>query len=140
MKSLSATLPLTLAIGGLAAALSLVLPFEASSKTSWLIGALAAAFTGALVLTLKLLVAGPSSTGTMSGAAAMKSVLTAQMLSIFVRLIAVGLGAFLLKQNELSPIMFVFAFALVSLGQQFLEARALLARTPVKPVKSEVTP
>jgi uncharacterized membrane protein len=134
VKSLSSTLPLTLAIGGLAAALSLVLPFEASSKTSWLIGALAAAGTGAIVLTLKLLVAGPSS---LKGTAAMKAVLTAQMLSFFVRLIAVGLGAFVLKQNELSPIMFVFSFALVSLGQQFLEAKALLARNPVK---SEVTP
>jgi hypothetical protein len=137
VKSLTSTLPLTLAIGGLAAAAALVLPFEAGSKTSWLIGALAAAVTGAVVLTLKLAVAAPS---TMTGAAAMKAVLTAQMLSLFVRLIAVGVGAFVLKQNELSPIMFVFSFALVSLGQQFLEAKSLLARAPAKSVKSEVTP
>lgn len=129
MKSLSTTIPLTLAIGGLVAALSVVLPFEAMSKTSWLIGALAAAVTGAIVLTLKVAIAAPTS---MTGTAAMKAVLTAQMLSIMVRLIAVGLGAFVLKNAELSPVMFVFAFALVSLGQQFLEAKSLLARSPVK--------
>lgn len=134
MKSLTTTLPLTLAIGGLVAALSLVLPFEQASQTSWLIGALVAAGTGAIVLTLKLMLAAPSSA---TGMAAMKAVLTAQMLAIFVRLIAVGAGAFALKGGEFSPIMFVFAFALASLGQQFLEARSLLARNPVK---SEVTP
>ncbi|MBL8912528.1 MAG: hypothetical protein JNM17_17680 [Archangium sp.] len=130
MKSLTTTLPLTIAIGGAVAALSLVLPFEAASKTSWLIGALIAAFTGAIVLALKLMLAGPAS---IKGTAAMKAVLTAQMLSLFVRIIAVGVGAFALKNAELSPIMFVFSFALVSMGQQFVEAKSLLAR------KTEVT-
>jgi hypothetical protein len=136
MKSLTTTLPLTLAIAGLVAGLLVVLPFEQASSVSWLIGALSAAVVGAVVLVLKLTVASPSLTGT----AAMKALLTAQVLSFFVRLIAVGVGAVLLLQSERSPVMFVFSFALASLGQQFLEARSLLARNPVKPVKSEVTP
>lgn len=122
-------LPLTLALGGVVAALAFVLPIEAGSRTSALIGALVASALGAIALVLKTQL-GKGLTGT----AALKVTMTTLGLSFMLRLMAVGLGAVVLKQNpELSPFAFVIAFFVVSLSQQVLETRSLLSSaTPVK--------
>lgn len=129
MKSLNTMLPLTLALGGVVAALAFVLPIEAGSRTSALIGALVASALGAIALVLKTQL-GKGLTGT----AALKVTMTTLGLSFMLRLMAVGLGAVVLKQNpELSPFAFVIAFFVVSLSQQVLETRSLLSSaTPVK--------
>jgi len=141
--SLANTIPLALAIGGLSAALVIVLPFSPESSSAWLIGALAASVTGAIALVVKTLLGG--STAGLTPAAAMKALLGAQVSSFLLRLLVVGVGAFAVRALNFSPIMFAISFALVSLVQQVLETRSLLAaRTaPVAPVaakNSEVTP
>lgn len=134
MKSFLQKLPLTLALGGLAAAVTLVLRFEPAERSAWLVGCLTAAVLGALTLLLKTTLTGMG----LTGAAALKALMTAQMLTFFLRLLVVGVGAFGTQQNDLSPVYFVIAFFVVSLAQQVLETRSLLsARHPVK--SSEVT-
>ena len=129
MKSLNTMLPLTLALGGVVAALAFVLPMDVGSRTSALIGALVASVLGAVALVLKTQL-GKGLTGT----AALKVTMTTLGLSFMLRLMAVGLGAVVIKQNpELSPFAFVIAFFVVSLSQQVLETRSLLSSaTPVK--------
>ena len=129
MKSLNTMLPLTLALGGVVAALAFVLPMDSGSRTSALIGALVASALGAVSLVLKTQL-GKGLTGT----AALKVTMTTLGLSFMLRLMAVGLGAVVIKQNpELSPFAFVIAFFVVSLSQQVLETRSLLSSaTPVK--------
>ena len=129
MKSLNTMLPLTLALGGVVAALAFVLPMDSGSRTSALIGALVASALGAVSLVLKTQL-GKGLTGT----AALKVTMTTLGLSFMLRLMAVGLGAVVMKQNpELSPFAFVIAFFVVSLSQQVLETRSLLSSaTPVK--------
>ena len=123
MKSLTTTLPLTLALGGLVALLVFVLPLDAGDRTSAWIGTLVASLLGAVALVIKTQFSGMGLTGT----AAMKALVTAQGLAFMLRLIAVGVGAVSLKQNEaLSPMAFVIAFFVVSLSQQALETRSLL--------------
>ena len=123
MKALTTTLPLTLALGGLVALLVFVLPLDAGDRTSAWIGALVASLLGAVALVIKTQFSGMGLTGT----AAMKALVTAQGLAFMLRLIAVGVGAVSLKQNEaLSPMAFVIAFFVVSLSQQALETRSLL--------------
>lgn len=124
MKSLSTTLPVTLAIAGVVGALVSVLPLEAAERTSAFIGALAAGVLGAVVLVLKTQLGGLG----LKGQAAFKALMTAQGLSFFLRLIVVGVGAFALK-GELSPMAYVLSFFAVSLPQQALETRALLSGT-----------
>lgn len=135
MKQLTATLPLTVAIGGLAAALTLVLPFEPESSTSWLIGAMLASLVGAVVLALKLALTRNAKEGT----ASMKAVLTAQMSGLVLRVFAVGVGALAVSARGLSPVMLAFSFLLVSLTQQVVETRSLLARNNPKATQP-VTP
>ena len=123
MKSLTTTLPLTLALGGLVALLVFVLPLDAGDRTSAWIGTGVASLLGAVALVIKTQFSGMGLTGT----AAMKALVTAQGLAFMLRLIAVGVGAVWLKQNEsLSPMAFVIAFFVVSLSQQALETRSLL--------------
>jgi hypothetical protein len=124
VKSLSSTLPLTLALAGLVGAVVAVLPLEHVERTSGFIGVLAAAVLGAVVLVLKTQLGALSLTGT----AALKALMTAQGLSFLLRLIVVGVGAFALKADS-SPMAFVIAFFAVSLPQQALETRALLRGT-----------
>ena len=134
MKAALQMLPLTLALGGLAAAVTLVLRFEPVAQTSWLIGCLVAAVLGAITLVLKTAFTGMG----LTGMAALKALMTAQMLAFFLRLLVVGVGAFGLQQNGLSAMHFVISFFVVSLAQQALETRSLLsARNPVK--SSEAT-
>lgn len=135
MKKLSTMLPLTIALGGVVAALVFVLPLDAAGQTSWLIGSLVSSLLGALALVVKTQLAPQG----VSGAAALKGLLAGQGLAFMLRLMAVGVGAVALKQAELSPFAFVISFFVVSLAQQVLETRSLLAATnPVK--SSEVTP
>lgn len=137
MKSLATTLPLTLALGGLVAGVALLLPLEAESRTSSLIGALLASLVGGLVMVIKSQLAGVG----LAGMEAIKALMMALGLSFLFRLTAVGVGVIIIKQvDTLSPFVFVIGFLVVSLGQQLLETRTLLAaaRNPVK--SSEVTP
>ncbi len=132
---LCTSLPLTIALGGLVAALVFVLPFDGDGRISWLLGALVSSLLGALVLVVKVQLSPPG----LSGAAALKALLAAQGLGFMLRLLAVGVGAVAIKQGELSPFAFVISFFVVSLAQQVLETRSLLAaHHPVK--SSEVTP
>jgi hypothetical protein len=120
---------LTLALGGLVALLVFVLPLDAGDRTSAWIGTLVASLLGAVALVIKTQFSGMGLTGT----AAMKALVTAQGLAFMLRLIAVGVGAVSLKQNEsLSPMAFVIAFFVVSLSQQALETRSLLTGTTRK--------
>lgn len=127
MKSLATTLPLTLGLGALVAALVYVFPLG-EGQTPWLVGALVSALVGALTLAVKSLLSAPD----LKGAAALRALLTAQGLAFMLRLIAVGLGAFALQQNGLAPMPFVISFFVVSLAQQVLETRSLLATHPTK--------
>lgn len=133
MKSLATTLPVTLALGGLVGAVVAVLPLEAADRTSALIGALAAAVLGAVVLVLKTQLAGAG----LKGTAAIKALVTAQGLSFLLRLIVVGVGAFALR-GALSPIAYVIAFFAVSLPQQALETKSLLKGSTPQLKSSEV--
>ena len=128
MKSLSTMLPLTLALGGVVATLAMVLPMDPGSRTSALIGALVASLAGAVTMVLKTLLGRG-----LTGNAALKALMTAQGLAFMLRLVAVGLGAVLLRQDEsLSAMAFVIAFFVVSLGQQVLETRSLLSGSSTK--------
>ena len=53
--------------------------------------------------------------------------LAAQVSTFLLRLLAVGMGAVTIKVAQLSPVAFVIAFMVVSLGQQALETHHLLA-------------
>jgi hypothetical protein len=138
VKTLTTSLPATLAIGGIAASMVLVLPWAKENASAWLLGSLVAAILGAIVLVVKLQFTSFGLTGT----AAIKAVITAQVIGFFLRLVGVGVGVLAMKQNELSLFAFVVPFFVVSLSQQVLETRSLLSRGPAKPpVKSsEVTP
>ena len=78
VKSLTTTLPLTLALGGLVALLVFVLPLEAGERTSAWIGTLVASVLGAVAMVIKTQLSGMGLTGT----AAMKALITAQGLSL----------------------------------------------------------
>lgn len=121
-------LPLTLALGGVVAALAVVLPLDAGTQTSALIGALVASVLGAVAMVLKTQLGRG-----LSGNSALKALMTAQGLAFMLRLLAVGLGAIMIKQDEaLSSMAFVIAFFVVTLGQQLLETRSLLSGVKVK--------
>lgn len=121
-------LPLTLALGGVVAALAFVLPLEAGTQTSALIGALVASVLGAVAMVLKTQLGRG-----LTGNSALKALMTAQGLAFMLRLLAVGLGAIMIKQDEaLSSMAFVIAFFVVTLGQQLLETRSLLSGVKVK--------
>lgn len=132
MKPLNTTLPLTLALGGVVAVGAVALPLEPDARASVLIGALVASLLGGLAMVLKTLRSGEG----MSGGAAVQSLLIAQASSFTLRLLGVAVGALALRQRGLSPVAFVIAFFIVSLAQQLLETRTLLASlTPVKSSK-----
>ena len=127
MKSLTLTLPLTLGIGALVAAVVFAFPLG-DAQTPWLIGSLVSAVVGGLTLTVKSLLSAPD----LKGAAALRALLTAQGLAFMLRLIAVGVGAFAMHSNGLSPMPFVVSFFVVSLAQQVLETKSLLSTHPTK--------
>ncbi|MGV3622333.1 MAG: hypothetical protein ACO1OB_16060 [Archangium sp.] len=127
MKSLTTLLPLTIGIGALVAAMVFVFPMG-EGQTPWLIGSLLSAVIGALTLTVKSLLSAPD----LKGTAALRALLTAQGLAFMLRLMAVGVGAFAMNANGLSPMQFVISFFVVSLAQQVLETRSLLSTHPTK--------
>lgn len=130
MKPLTVMLPLTLALGGVVAALVFVWPMEPELRTSALIGALVSTLVGGLTMVIKTRFSGVG----LEGMNSVKVALTGQALAFMVRILAVGGGAIALKQNgTLSPMAFVVSFMVISLGQQALETRSLLtARKPGK--------
>lgn len=137
MKTLGTSLPLSLAIGGVVALLLFALPLSPEDARAWLLGAMVSSVIGVVSLVLKTkLSAG------LTGTAAIKALLTAQVSSFLLRLLGVGAGAFAMKQQELSPLLYVVSYFLVSLPQQVLETKSLLAKSPAPaPAKSsEVTP
>lgn len=137
MKSLSFNVSLAIAIGGLVAAMALVFPWAQENANPWLIGCIVASVLGGVVLVVKANLIGLN----VSGAAAVRAVLTAQVAGLVLRVVGVGLGAVVMVKAEWSPMAFVIPFFLVSLAQQALEMKSLLAiRNPAQPVKSEVTP
>lgn len=119
----------TVALSGLVGVCAMILPLDEGTKTSALIGALAASVMGTLVIVLKTQLGKG-----LTGAAALKVMMTSLGLTFMLRLLTVAMGAIVLKQNEsLSPIAFVIAFFVSSLLQQLLETRSLLSSLPVKP-------
>lgn len=137
MKSLAANLAVTLALGGLVAALVDVFPLEAGLRQSALLGAAVSTVLGAVALLIKTQLAAVVTRGT----AAVKALVTGQTLAFLLRLLAVGVGAFALKQDTAqSPIAFVVAFFAVYLAQQFVEVRSLLAVHGGPAKSSEVSP
>lgn len=121
-------LSLTLTLGALVAAAALVLPMDEGSRKSALIGTALASLLGAVAMVIKTQL-GKGLTGTN----ALKAMMTAQGLAFMFRLLAVGLGAVVMKQDAaLSPMAFVIAFFVVSLCQQALETHSLLSGTKVK--------
>lgn len=127
MKSLTITLPLAFGIGALCAAMVFVFPMG-DSQTPWLIGSLLSAVVGGLTLTVKSLLSAPD----LKGTAALRALLTAQGLAFMLRLMAVGVGAFAMQANGMSPMPFVISFFVVSLAQQVLETKSLLSTHPTK--------
>ncbi len=128
MKTLNAMLASTVALSGLVGVCAMVLPLDEGTRTSALIGALAASVLGTLVIVLKTQLGKG-----LTGAAALKVMMTALGLTFMLRLLTVAMGAIALKQNDsLSPIAFVIAFFISSLLQQLLETRSLLGNLPVK--------
>lgn len=128
MKTLNAMLASTVALSGLVGVCAMVLPLDEGMKTSALIGALASSVMGTLVIVLKTQLGKG-----LTGAAALKVMMTSLGLTFMLRLLTVAMGAIVLKQNEsLSPIAFVIAFFISSLLQQLLETRSLLSSLPVK--------
>lgn len=123
MKALSTTLPLTLAFGGVVALLAMVLPLEPEARTAALVGALLAALCGGLSMVIKMLLTGPGLTET----GAVKALIVAQGSSFMLRLLAVMTGALAIRKLDLSVVAFVIPFFVVSLAQQALETRTLLA-------------
>lgn len=128
MKTLSSRIALALALGGVAAGVVSLLPMDAGSRESGLIGAVVAAVLGAVTLVLKTQLGRG-----LTGNGALKAMMTAQGLAFLLRLVAVGVGAVVLKQNDtMSPMAFVIAFFTVSLAQQVLETKSLLAGATMK--------
>jgi hypothetical protein len=125
MKNFTTTMLITLALGAVVSGLTSVLPFDEAGRSAWWLGALIASVLGLLTLVIKTQLSG----GGLKGTAAMKALVTAQVLSFMLRLIAVGVGALALKLNDGSPMTFVIAFFIVSLAHQALETRTLLVKT-----------
>ncbi|MDP1830271.1 MAG: hypothetical protein Q8L48_43805 [Archangium sp.] len=135
--TLSSKLALTLALGGVVAGVVSLLPMDEGSRDSGLIGAVVAAVLGAVTLVLKTQLGRG-----LTGNGALKAMMTAQGLAFLLRLVAVGVGAVILKQNDTmsllsprgasSPFAFVIAFFAVSLAQQVLETKSLLAGATMK--------
>lgn len=134
MKTLNAMLASTLALAGVVGVCAMVLPLDEGTRTSALIGALAASVMGALVIVLKTQLGKG-----LTGAAALKVMMTSLGLTFMLRLLTVGLGAVVMKQHaSLSPFAFVIAFFVSSLLQQALETRSLLSSLPANKSQSQV--
>ena len=126
MKSPTSTVLLSLSVGALVASAALLAQLS-DVQGSWLLGALVASVTGIVTVALKSTI----SNAKLEGAAALKALLAAQGAAFGIRLVAVGVGAFAVKGYAGSPPAFVISFLVVSLAQQVIEARSLLAAPKV---------
>ena len=126
MKSLTTTILLSLSVGALVAAAALLAQLS-EVQGSWLLGAIVASVTGVITLALKATLGNAK----LEGTAALKALLAAQGAAFGLRLLAVGVGAFAVKGYAGSPPAFVISFLAVSLAQQVIEARSLLAAPKV---------
>ncbi|GMU58559.1 MAG: hypothetical protein AMXMBFR34_03220 [Myxococcaceae bacterium] len=136
MKTLGTSLLLTVALGLAVAAGALVLGLEASVRAAALVGAGVSTAVGALALVIKT--ASPVSGGTKG----LQALLSRQVVSLFLRLGTVGLGAAALQLNgagSSAALAFVVTFFIAYLGQQVVEVRSLLA-VRQSAAKPEVTP
>jgi hypothetical protein len=129
MKSMVANLVVTAALG-VAAALSVAgLGLEPPSRDSAWLGVGVSTAIGLLAYTIK--VAFFRSTAT--GSPGIKALMSGQVLSFLLRLLAVGVGAAAVKASSGgSPTAFVLAFFAVYLGQQLIETTSLLANYATK--------
>jgi hypothetical protein len=129
MKSMMASIGLTVLLGALVALGVTAVHLEPATRGSALLGAGVSTLLGVGALTIKVqfskLVA-PGSSG-------IKALMGGQVLSFLLRLLAVGVGAVALKADpDSSPAGFVLAFFAVYLTQQFVETRSLLASYATK--------
>ncbi len=129
MKSLALTLSLVVALGAVAAGFVWAAGFEPGVRLSALVGVLAGTAMGLLTVLIKTQLAGRVS----HGLPGLKALLAAQGITFALRLVGLAAGLVGLHgEPASSPIAFVIAFFAVSLGQQALEMKSLLAaRNPV---------
>jgi hypothetical protein len=124
-----------LGAGASVASAILLLPLESELRVPGLVGAT----IGGLVGVLGLVIKAPHQTP-VEGPAAMRVMLSAQMTTFTLRLLAVGIGAAAFKfDGDFSPVAYVAGFFCVYLIQQFAEMRSLLAGAQAV-AKKEVTP
>jgi hypothetical protein len=124
MKTLGTSLLSTLAFGLAVAAGARLLVHEGAARTAALVGAAVSTAVGALALVMKT--AAPISGGTKG----VQALLSRQVLALFLRLGAVGLGAASLHfdgAGALASLAFVVTFFIAYLGQQVVEVRSLLS-------------
>lgn len=142
MKTLGTSLLVTFALGAAVAAGVLALGLDAGLRTAALVGAGVSTAIGALALVIK------TATPVKGGTRGLQMLMSRQVLSLALRLGAVGLGAFALRGGvgaaddsnaTAAPMAFVVTFFIVYLGQQVVEVRSLLAVRD-SAAKSEVTP
>lgn len=128
MKSMAANMALTVLLGGLVAVLVSVVGLEPATKGSALLGAGVATVLGVVTLTIKAQFLRLS-----AGTIEVKGLLSGQVLSFLLRLLAVGAGAMALRADpDGAPFGFVLAFLAVYVTQQFVETRSLLASYAAK--------
>lgn len=129
MKSLTLTLSLVVALGVVAGALVSGLGLDEGTSLSAYVGVLTGTAMGLLTLLIKTQLAGRIT----GGIAGVKALVAGLGVTFFLRLLGIAAGLIGLHGNPAaSPIAFVIAFFAVSLGQQALEMKSLLAaRNPV---------
>ena len=128
MKSMAANMGLTVLLGGLVAVLVSVAGLDPVTKDSALLGAGVSTVLGVVALTIKAQFLRLS-----AGSVEVKGLLSGQVLSFLLRLLAVGAGALALKSDpDSSPFGFVLAFLAVYVTQQFVETRSLMASYAAK--------
>jgi hypothetical protein len=115
--------------GALAAVAVALFPLEPGPRSSAMLGVAVGTIVGLLAIVIKtqLVALAPA------GSTGVQAVLAGQVLTFFLRLLAVGVGALALHQNPLaSPVAYVLTFFTVYLAQQFVEVRSLLAARAAK--------
>jgi hypothetical protein len=133
VKTLSTSLLITVAVGAAVAVGVLVTGLAPAVRTAAWLGAGVSTALGALALLIKT--ASPLG----GGPSGLRTLLSRQVLALFLRLGAVLLGAVALRGDGAAAVAFVMTFFIAYLGQQVVEVRSLLAvRQGV--AKSEVTP
>jgi hypothetical protein len=111
-------------LGGLfAAGVVFALGLDRESELAALIGATVSTVFGVVALVQKA----RSASELPAGPAAVKQLLSAQVVSLLLRLAAVLVGGFAVKRQGLEPIAYVLAFFACYVVQQLVEMRFVLA-------------